>query len=50
MSIDIKSVIVFMVVICQQVCPKNRGYTTHEDIILEPEILKATFSSIVTNE
>ena len=26
---------------CQQVCPKNRGInTTHEDIILEPEILK----------
>lgn len=26
---------------CQQVCPKNRGINTeHEDIVLEPEILK----------
>ena len=26
---------------CQQVCPRNRGInTTHDDIILEPEILK----------
>ncbi|PZP89349.1 MAG: tRNA epoxyqueuosine(34) reductase QueG, partial [Staphylococcus epidermidis] len=27
---------------CQQVCPKNRGINTqHDDIVLEPEILKA---------
>ena len=26
---------------CQQVCPKNRGINTqHDDIVLEPEILK----------
>ncbi|SUM33904.1 (Fe-S)-binding protein [Staphylococcus gallinarum] len=26
---------------CQQVCPRNRGINTqHDDIVLEPEILK----------
>src|SRR5699024_3865716 len=34
---------------CQQVCPRNRGINTehHEDIVLEPEILKPELTSIL---
>ncbi|MBI5975916.1 tRNA epoxyqueuosine(34) reductase QueG [Staphylococcus canis] len=34
---------------CQQVCPKNRGINTeHDDIILEPEILKPRLIPLLT--
>lgn len=34
---------------CQQVCPRNRGINTehHEDIVLEPEILKPELTSLL---
>ena len=33
----------------QQVCPRNRGINTehHEDIVLEPEILKPELTSLL---
>lgn len=34
---------------CQQVCPRNKGInTTHDDIVLEPEILKPELTSLLT--
>src|SRR5699024_4861248 len=34
---------------CQQVCPRNRGINTehHEDIVLEPEVLKPELTSLL---